>query len=225
MCHVIASGYSAIDAYKRGVVKENDYVIGFNFAAFLPYRFDFYFCEDNSHDDDYGFECTKEQLLLLNKCRNNISNLFFKNIYSSKCDCFELLNKSSINYSIVLDKQVYTEIIDKLFAKPKILMPQYYTTTITATMLAYHAGFRKIVIHGLDFGGDYLFQSEELQKRIEMDAPLRLDVKANSTYNSKQEWIWPKLIKKFSKKNIKIYCASQDSRFKEYAELYLKTTL
>ena len=227
VCHIVASGFSALDAYKHNVVKKNDYIIGFNFSAFLPYNFDLYFCEDNSlviKCETAKTDGIKKQALLLNKCKDRISNLVWKNIYSSENLFYaEQFQQNNIDYSIVMDRQIISEndkIVKQLLAKPGIMMPQWYTTTITATMLAYHAGFKKIIVHGLDFGGSHVYFDKELQKQVGMEL---LDpyekAKQQPVYNG-QEWIWPLLIDALSAKGVSVYCASQNSRFKEYASVY-----
>jgi hypothetical protein len=68
ICHIIATGYSAVSAYKNNVVKEGNFIIiGMNDAAFLLYTFDFYFCEDSSRIEDKYKEMTAKRMPLLEK--------------------------------------------------------------------------------------------------------------------------------------------------------------
>jgi len=217
-CHIIATGYSAIASHKAGIVKENDYVIGFNFAAFLPYKFDFYFCEETSHVDASD-ERTKNQINLLNKRKNSISNIVFKNFYDSDP---KLMGKLISNeYSIVMDRQLIRGNIITLLSKPSIMMPQYASTVITATILAYNAGFKNIIIHGLDFSGPHIYHNEDLQKQVEMSPPTPYVSKEQKHVTaSYQEKIWPNLIKELQKRGIKIFCACAESKFSNYAPIY-----
>jgi hypothetical protein len=220
ICHIIATGYSAIDAYKKNLINKDDYIIGLNFAAFLPYKFDIYLCEDVSTLTTYHNERTKFLFALLNKRINNISNLVFKNLYNAN-PSYMIDLMSNIKYSIVLDKQVRNNFIKNLFSKPHIMMPQYSSTVITATMLAYHAGFENIIIHGLDFSGPHIYHDVNLQKEIEMVAPEPyIPVKEKHITASTQELIWPDIIKIFSEKHVNIFCASVNSNFRNYAKIW-----
>jgi hypothetical protein len=222
VCHVIATGYSAVDAYKNNIIKENDYIIGMNDAAFLPYKFDFYFCEDTSNVNDTYKEMTQKRMCLLEKCSDRILKLVFKNIYSSDIKFFSSISPN-IEYSIVLDTQLIysTEIVKKLFKKPAMLMPQFSSTVITAVMFAYHIGFRNIIIHGLDFSGPHIYHDENLQKQIGLNAPTPYVSKsiAHET-KSTQELIWPNLMKCFIEKGVKVFCASNESNFRKYAKVW-----
>jgi hypothetical protein len=222
VCHVIATGYSAVSAYKNNVIKEGDFIIGMNDAAFLPYTFDFYFCEDASRVDDKYKELTIKRMPLLEKAQNRISKLVFKNIYSSDPDFFSGIS-ANIEYSVVLDTQlIYSpDVVKKVFEKPSVLVPQFTSTVITATMLAYHIGFKNIIIHGLDFSGPHVYHDETLQKQIGLEA-LTPYVPKNTAHGtaSGQELVWPGLMKAFTEKDVNIFCASNESTFKKYAMVW-----
>ena len=66
-------------------------------------------------------------------------------------------------FSVVFDKVFYYPNAKKLFARPSMIMPQYGTSSITAVMLAYHAGFKNIVVHGIDFTGPHIYHDQDLQ--------------------------------------------------------------
>jgi hypothetical protein len=222
ICHIIATGYSAISAHKNNVIKEGDFIIGMNDAAFLPYIFDFYFFEDNSRIEDKCKESTIKRIPLLEKTRNRIPKLVLKNVYSSD-PCFFSNASSNIKYSIVLDTQlIYSaDVVKKLFRRPFLLIPQFSSTVITATMLAYHIGFKNIIIHGLDFSGPHIYHDETLQKKIGIEA-LTPYVPMNTAHEtaSTQELVWPGLMKSFIKKGVNIFCASSESNFNKYAVLW-----
>jgi hypothetical protein len=217
ICHIIATGYSALDAYKKKIIKANEYIIGMNFAAFLPYKFDFYFVEYIYDKEKYS-----KQIFLLEKYKERISRLVFKNIYMSEPDVLSSIS-SNIKYSIVLDTQVIVsvDVAKVLFNKPAILMPQCCSTVITATMLAYHMGFKNIIIHGLDFSGPYIYHDKELQEQVGIYPPEPL-VSQDVAHLTKsiQELIWPRLINYFLERDIGIYCASSESNFKKYAHIW-----
>jgi hypothetical protein len=217
-CHVIATGYSAISSYKLNIIRKDDYIIGFNFAAFLPYNFDFYFCEENSRVD-ISDDRTKNQAVLLRRRGKNISNLIFKNLYDSKPNLMTIL--ISNEYSIVMDIQIVSGNINKLLAKPSIMMHQHGSTVITAVILAYHAGFKNIIVHGLDFSGPHIYHDEGLQKQIGLSAPTPYVSKETTHITaSLQELVWPNIIKEFREREVKIFSACPESKFSEYAPVY-----
>jgi hypothetical protein len=128
-----------------------------------------------------------------------------------------------MKYSIVLDTQLIfdTSTAKKLFRKPSWLMPQFGSTVITVTMLAYHIGFKNIIIHGLDFSGPYIYHDEILQKQIGIEAPT--PYVSNDTANptkARQELVWPDLVNIFSEKGVNIFCASNESGFRKYAKIW-----
>ena len=220
VCHVIATGYSAVDAYNSGVVQPGDYIIGINFAAFLPYQFDFYFFEEVFGSCDFRKPRTKGITELLNKRKDNIPNLVYKNAQLVDIKMMAACIPD-VKFSVVYDRQFVYQNVKKLFAPPSVIMPQYSSSTITAIMLAYHAGFKNIVVHGLDFSGPYLYHDEDVQKQAGISAPtpyVTKDVKHITAAG--QEAIWPKLMQTFAEKNVNVYSASPNSNFCMYAKSY-----
>jgi hypothetical protein len=147
--------------------------------------------------------------------------LVFKNIYSSDPSSFSDIS-ANIEYAVVLDTQlIYSaDLVTKLFRKPAVLVPQFSSTVITPTMLAYHAGFKNIIIHGLDLSGPHIYHDETLQKQIGIEAPAPYVPKSTAHGTaSTQELVLPDLMKAFGKKGVNIFCASSESRFKSYARV------
>ena len=219
VCHVIATGHSAVDSYKAGVVQPGDYIMGFNFAAFLPYTFDFYFFEETFYTCDFYMARTKGISELLNKQKDNMPNLVYKNAQKV---CISTMTEliPDIKFSAVFDRQLVYKNVEKLFSRPSIIMPQYGSSVITAVMLAYHAGFKNIVVHGLDFTGPHIYHDENIQRQTQIDAPspfVSKDEKHITT--DSQELIWSDLMKTFAEKNVGVFCASSNSNFKRYARV------
>jgi len=222
ICHIIATGSTAIDSWKAGVVHPDDYIIGLNFAAFLPYTFDLYFFEEPFGTSNHRMARTKGITELLHQRKDDLPNLVYKNLAITFPD---LMKKfiPDIKFSAVFDRVYYYPNIKKLFARPSIIMPQYSTTSITAIMLAYHAGFKNIIVHGLDFSGPHIYHDQELQKQAGITPPhpyVSKDVKHSSA--DSQEMIWFKLMKTFAEKNVNVFCASPCSNFTKYAKIWHK---
>ena len=220
VCHVIATGHSALDSYKSGVVQPDDYIMGINFAAFLPYTFDFYFFEEIFSTSDCYIARTVGITELLNKRKDDLPNLVYKN---AQRICLKMMRKSipDIKFSAVFDRQFVYPNVKKLFAPPSVIMPQYASSVITAIMLAYHAGFKNIVVHGLDFSGPHIYHDYDLQRHAGVDAPSPYVAKDAAHPNAvHQEMIWSKLMGTFAEKNVNVFCASPNSNFQKYAKVW-----
>ena len=224
VCHVVATGQSALDSCKVGIVQPGDYIIGLNFAAFLPYTFDFYFFEHTFGTSDTQIANTKALTELLHKRKAHLPNLVFKNACRAFPDKMVKLIPD-IKFSVVFDRIIYYPCVKKLFARPSVVMPQYGSSSITAIMLAYHAGFKNIVVHGLDFSGPHIYHDHELQEQTGVDAPkpyVAKDVKHLTADG--QESIFPEMMKMFAKREVNIFCASPNSNFKKYAKIWQQST-
>lgn len=220
ICHVIATGASALDAFQAGVIKPDEYIIGFNFAAFLPYTFNFYFFEDTFSSGDFYKARTKAIAELLNKRKDHLPDLVYKN---ARTACPKMMSRliPYVRFSVVFDRVFYYPVVKKLFSRPSVFMPQYASSVITAVMLAYHAGFRNIIVHGLDFSGPHIYHDKDLQKQTGVSAPTPYVTKETAHVTATgQEMIWPELIKAFSEKNVNVFCASPRSNFKKYAKIW-----
>jgi hypothetical protein len=220
VCHVIATGSSALDSCKAGVVKPGDYIMGINFAAFLPYTFDFYFFDDQYSINDVHLAKAKCISELLNRQKDRLPHLVYKNAARVTPDVMHTYIPD-LNFSVVYDKVFYYPCVRKFFARPSFIMPQYCSSTIISAMLAYHAGFKNIVVHGLDFSGPHVYHDKEMCEQTGVDAPhpyVSKDEKHTSADG--QELIWPMLMKKFAEKGVNIYCASPNSNFKKYAKVW-----
>jgi hypothetical protein len=88
-------------------------------------------------------------------------------------------------------------------------------------MLAYHSGFKNIIIHGLDFSGQYIYHNKDLQNQIGMNPPFPYTDNIKHSTIIGHELIWQELIANFYMKGVKIFCASSKSNFKKYASLWL----
>jgi hypothetical protein len=220
ICHIIASGYSAIHSYKNNIIKKNDFIIGMNFSAFLPYHFDYYFCEDNSTFTNSSDTMIK-QINLIKKQKDNIKNIIFKNLYSCKPENFSN-NLLPLNFYLLMDRPVFHNVPNSLFKRSLISVAQCASTAITATILAYHAGFNKIIMHGLDFAGPHIYHDLELQNVIGMEAPTPFVNKTTPHISSSvQKSIWPNIILLLERNKVNIFSASLESNFIKYAPLYI----
>jgi hypothetical protein len=220
VCHIIATGASALDSFKAGVVKPGDYIMGINFAAYLPYTFDFYFFDDQFSTNEPLLSKAKCISDLLNKQKDNLPHLVYKNAARVTPDVMHRF-VPDLKFSVVMDKVFYYPNVRKLFARPSFIMPQYCSSTVILATMAYHAGFKTIVMHGLDFTGPHIYHDKDLQEQIGIAAPSPYIAKDEKHVSADgQELIWPALMKKFAEKGINVCCASPNSNFKNYAKIW-----
>jgi hypothetical protein len=166
-CHIIAGGYSTIDSIKR--IEKNDFIIGFNFSAVADLHFDLYFIEIASEREPYQ-EISRLQSELVNSIANNrISMIIAKNLWEGKIDKEMLLREYSSDIKIIYDTHVprlpyeqYPALakgLAKALIRPRPQwVVQYGGTVITCIQIASKLGFKRIVVHGLDFGGPYFYK-------------------------------------------------------------------
>lgn len=164
VCHVVATGWSLNDS--RSLIESEDFVIGFNDACVSGLKFDLYFQEIASWEFEAVSRHAVRQIdeiiipqgsLVYFKSVwfrvNNVS--FMKQVWSNR-----VTYVSDVDV-ICLDKKWLRQTIEDLFCDDPIYLRQYSTSTLTSLVLAARAGFKKIVVHGLDFGGPYFFEMPE----------------------------------------------------------------
>jgi hypothetical protein len=161
-CHVIGSGWSLKEGMHK--IKKNDFVMGFNFAAYADLIFDFYFIELCGFSNDI---LKKNSVLQLNLVKNYISkntkNIILKNLWEDKNDIELISQIYKKNIYIVKDYLLNAkgltnkEFVNHLLKKDDIYLKQAYSTSITCIITAFHSGFKKIVLHGIDFVGPHFF--------------------------------------------------------------------
>jgi hypothetical protein len=163
-CHIICSGPSL---NVSAISLLNDYrpkfTIGFNYACYANLTFDLYFFEF------CGFNCLDQTIDLYSAfkgSRHRIKRLIFKNLLMKR-NSANLLRRfygdriqilMDLNYSITQISNL-SPLLESLFVYDHLFLRQYKSTAVSLIVLAYHAGFKSIVLHGLDFGGGYFFNT------------------------------------------------------------------
>ena len=112
---------------------------------------------------------------------------------------------------------------------------QACSTVVTSIIFAKYLGFKKIVLHGVDFFGGYFFDQSEYKNLSEFHPPYfeKNIVKGEDIYN--KEWrdekghhptssclykFIPILKNKLKIENIKLYCAVKESPLSKILEVY-----
>ena len=169
-CHIIGSGWSL--NYSKNRITQEGFVIGFNFAAISDLVFDLYVIEVCSNKSRRAKELSDSLSSLSSKLFNVpiiVKNLYFgvdpKYLYESWSNlCLPVYD---IHVPCFSDKYLKTS-IKILFEDNTIFLRQLNSTTITSIALAYRLGFKKIIVHGLDFGGPYFFDSDSFEGSFEL---------------------------------------------------------
>ena len=168
-CHIIASGSSALSSISK--IKASDYVIGFNYAALLPLKFNLYFLESCTNKTNKRAILSSLAASLVNT--SQIDLLIYKNLwlgfmdYKLVCKLYQppyyLLNDLHLPYAALPWSSISCDFVASRLISCKIAesgyLMQTITTTFSAIVIALRLGFSKIVIHGFDFGGAHFYST------------------------------------------------------------------
>ena len=164
IAHIIGSGWSLNKTI--GLVDKNDFVIGFNFSPLSKLDFDIYFIEFG------GYKCSEtsdfHRMLAEKVVIPSGGNVYFKNIWQERNDVQYIKNHIKGKYPLIKDYVVPCISEDKIqqclefcLNSDSNFIAQICSTSITSIILAYFFGFRKIVLHGIDFSGGYFFEQKD----------------------------------------------------------------
>ena len=162
-CHILASGWSLNHSFEL-IERSKSFVIGFNFSFLKCPDPDLHFIE-NASDKNYLFfrntieqYCGLERFGVFNKTR-----VIFKNLSEFKNSLKIIMLLYSGRTEFVKDKhyRVFGEdglssCLDDMFKQADYL-PQMISSVVSMIFLARMLGFKRIVIHGLDFSGPHFY--------------------------------------------------------------------
>ena len=236
-CHIWGSGYSANLTKNAVKNKKNIFNIGINLSAILNLKFNFYFIENAQNNNLQLINIQKELIENILKPTNCV--VVMKNIWQEKNDYKLALNTFKNHVSFVRDftiphfgdtDSIIHECTNKLFEKDDYYFKQSCTSIITAIIFAYNLGFKKIVLHGVDFGGGYFYDdvSENYDKKY---IPIQRWSKKSLKFNKK--WRNNKshpttgclvpFIKNISKllnyNGVDFYCSTKKSPLSQYLKV------
>ena len=166
VANVIGSGWSLLDSYKS--IRDNHFVIGFNFAALINLKFDIYFFEFCSNKQS---KFSKKQLMLVEThLLHQGGKVYFKNIWEDKNDIECISKNIKGKFPILIDYVVPCLHETKIRQSLKYCLdsklselPQYGSTAFTSIFVAYFLGFKQIVLHGIDFHGYHFYHLNEFE--------------------------------------------------------------
>jgi hypothetical protein len=239
ICHVIGSGWSLNQSIKK--IDANDFVIGFNYAAIADLGFDAYFFEFGGRSVR---EISENHLALARERLSDKTDLiYFKNIAEDKNDIDFILEawisaaRPVLDYQyVVLRKRNLSHILESCLNDRSDYLPQLCSTVMTAVFLAYQAGFKKIVIHGLDFGGQYFYQCMDRKTDPKFLPPTKpvssfygktskTDMHPTALSAIGTQDIVPILNGLLEDKGVALMCGHEDSPSSRYLPVYQKNEL
>ncbi len=162
-CHVLASGWSLNESFHL-IDRSTSFVIGFNFSFLKCPNPDIHFIENASYANRIFFLNTMHHYFGLESGRIfEKTRLVFKNLSEFKNSAkliFWLYGSRAEfvrdrHYRIYSDKGLRPTLESML--KQKILLPQTVSSVMSFIFLSRIMGFRKIIVHGLDFVGPHFY--------------------------------------------------------------------
>lgn len=238
ICHIIGSGYS-VNRSKTKINTKTDFIMGCNLAALIDLKFDFYSIEFSSIDKKYEPKYTVRNIVK-HKLQKEGTFTIFKNITSNKLD-FSFLNSYNNMIDFILDyswrcfnrTQLKYYIQNYLFKKNKKLFYQYNSTLVLLISIAYELNFKKIVIHGLDFGGKYFFsdqniihKNKHLIYKNELNTYKNHNISKKGSYQSHKTLNMNLMFKLISssllKKKVTLYSATKNSASSKFLKVFNK---
>ncbi len=186
ICHIIASGSSVLDTIS--IINDKDTVIGFNFSALMPIKFDLYLIESASRSyngpadlmgHDFPELTTKAQSLLIDNLKEDHPEckVILKNILSPMINMSEIQSQKHLYIDFFLDElnicglgRFYEN--NKILCLQEMLFGEYdfilqsETSALTAINIAIKTGFKKIIIHGMDGGGNHFYNTQEFSNNM-----------------------------------------------------------
>lgn len=236
-CHIICSGWSVLETHQN-IRRGTDCIIGFNFAAFAPLDFDFYFIEGGSlTKTDRLKELTILQEQLIEPAYGvQIREMYLKNTFSWDCDPEYFKHRHRGQLRIIRDVHIprtkYEQSVlhdavcaDYMTGNNGTYLYGYAATVLALIPIAVHAGFKHVVLHGLDLGGPHFYSREDFEAppdiapvlhRVFPPRPLEY---IHGTVGPTLR-IMPRLSRWAEGNGAKVYSASAKSKIAEVLEVY-----
>lgn len=238
ICHIIGGGYS-VKHSKKKINTKTDFVMGCNLAALIDLKFDLYSVEFGSIDKKYEPKYTVRNIVKY-KLQKERTFIIFKNITSNKLD-FSFLDTYNNMINFILDyswrcfdtTQLKYYIQNYLLKKNKRLFYQYNSTLVLLISIAYELNFKKIVIHGLDFGGKYFFsdqniihKNKHLIYKNELNTYKNHNISKKGSYQSHKTLNMKLMFKLISssllEKKVTLYGATKNSASSKFLKIFNK---
>jgi len=179
VCHIIASGES-LNSTKSKINPAEDYIFGFNFAMQSGLIFDAYCLEVACNDCGENSKWSNMFRKLVPMSMRIPDNLFFKNAWMGTIDLEYIKSNYNSYFGVVKDRVIFggysaskieNLALSKMLLKKDHEFVRQNMTLVALILLCYFVGFKKIVLHGADFGGKYFFESEDCGFSFSFETP------------------------------------------------------
>lgn len=236
ICHIIGSGWSLNQSISS--ISENDFVIGFNQAAISGIKSDLYFVEFGSVVES---DITEKQFKLVQEViKPHTDFVFFKNLWAMRNDYNVVRDTWNTNVRYVNDIPVncynakfLSQSLDVFLEDDPVFIRQYSSTALTLVKLAKDLGFKKIVLHGIDFGGKYFFDANNFDDKLGLKKylPNRSEQNIYKKANSKSthitskdsfglKYALPIVKQRFEEKGVDLYAGTEISPLSKVLPVY-----
>lgn len=220
-CHIIGSGYSLNDS--KGKINNEDFVIGFNFAALANLDFDLFFFEFAGKKCADVSNKQKEALKYL--IQNKKNNIYFKNALLPRNDLNFLYDHYGNDINIIEDiilqnrsTSTFDIIYNLMYNEKSNLFMQYNSSLFFCINVAKSIGFKTIIFHGVDFKGPYFFDNLKSDDFFENNHYEKRELNQNHSINKTSyglEGYLSFLISKMENE-VSFYCATNKTPLKKY---------
>lgn len=234
VCHIIGGGYSF--NYSINKISKKDFVLGCNLSALEKINFDFYSVEFASTKKLYEPKFTVLNLIK-KKLKNQKTLIIFKNIASKEINRIFLKKyyQNNINFITEYSWRCFNLKQLQFYLKNYILKDrsnfyQYNSTMIFLILIAHKLNFKKIVLHGVDFGGKYFFSnkrykiSNQIKFLKELKQYEKKNISKNGIYLNHENLNMPEVFKIIAKylikENITLYSGSEKSNASKILKTY-----
>lgn len=234
VCHIIGAGGSLNSSIDK--ISKKDFVLGCNLAVLTDINFDFYTIEFASNDKITEPKHITSYLVKRKLLKNN-TIVIFKNLTSEKIDRNFLKKTYQKSLNFITDyswrcfnkKQLKFYLENKIFGKTEKFY-QYNSTLVLLISIAYNLKFKKIVLHGVDFGGKY-FYSSKVNLNIKKISHIK-ELKDHENNNISKQGVYinfkdlnmPGVFRQISnileKKGINLLAASRSSKSSKFLRVY-----
>jgi hypothetical protein len=164
-CHIIGSGASLLESVD--LIGQKDAVFSCNLGCFIGRDIDLLTIEFARHGQDrVGLLSELQRISVLNT-QAKIRQKIFKNVWQDRLHWGYINSNYGPESQVLKDVHLPLEsrldiasetVINILKSPPGDLIVQLRTSVVTLVFIAYWSGYKEIVVHGLDGGGEYYFQ-------------------------------------------------------------------
>lgn len=231
-CHILGLGWSLNRS--KYIIGKEDFVIGMNYGALnIDIKYNIYFLE---HGNISELENIRRNELLEKLILPKAKVVYFKNVHGMHC--IDTIAKYFGKYVTFIRNTVFVcrniknlkFWIRRILTIDKIYLRQYKSTIITSIVFARNAGFKEIVIHGLDFGGPYFYADEKhvepkylhlIPNRENQNETVKVHETAKTKTGAKQAILVMNDLMK--KEGVKLYAATEASPLSKILKTFDKS--